>query len=268
MRREIEAALDNRRNIVPLMLEGSDFGKPPVAGQLTGKLAELKKYNGLESPKARFFSSEMERLRNKFLNVEVDAVLHPASDSAQQVAKEQKDKATMALGEALHQPWLSPEERAEMQQDLERGRDKTPDKAAAREAQVQRPAATKGGAPQLKFTKRSLMVAISSAVAATIVGITLYQATLYTRQTTPAPANQTVPSVTGWPFTIRSDTEATGDLGFVKDDVRSVRECAQSCDQLGTCNVFSYNKSSRTCHLYSHAFRFSPNVNYVSGTRN
>jgi TIR domain len=37
MRREIEAALDNRRNIVPLMLEGADFGKPPLAGQLTGK---------------------------------------------------------------------------------------------------------------------------------------------------------------------------------------------------------------------------------------
>jgi hypothetical protein len=38
----------------------------------------------------------MELLRSKFLNVEVDAVLHPASDSAQQVAKEQKDKATEA----------------------------------------------------------------------------------------------------------------------------------------------------------------------------
>jgi hypothetical protein len=265
MRREIEAALDSRRNIVPLMLEGFDFGKPPVAGQLTGKLAELKKYNGLEIPGVRFFSSEMERLRNKFLNVEVDAVLHPASDSAQQVAKEQKDKATMA---ALHQPWPSPEERAEMQRDLKRGRDKTPDEATAREARVQRPAATKGGAPQLKFTKRSLMIAISSTVAATIVGITLYQATLYTRQTTPAPANQLVPSVTGWPFTIKSDTEATGDLGFVKDEVRSVRECAQGCDQLTTCNVFSYNESSRTCYLYSHAFRFSPNVNYVSGIRN
>jgi phage-related holin len=43
----------------------------------------------------------MERLRNKFLNVPIDAVLHPASDSAQQVAKEQKDKATMAA-EAQH----------------------------------------------------------------------------------------------------------------------------------------------------------------------
>jgi len=97
MRREIEAALDNRRNIVPLMLEGFDFATPAIATQLTGKLVELKKYNGLEIPSARFFSSEMERLRNKFLNVEVDAVLHRASDSAQQTATEQKDKATKAV---------------------------------------------------------------------------------------------------------------------------------------------------------------------------
>jgi hypothetical protein len=100
MRREIEAALDSRRNIVPLMLAGFNFGAPATASQLTGKLAELKKYNALEIPKARFFDSEMERLRNRFLNVRVDAVLHPASESAQRVAKEQKDKASIALGEA------------------------------------------------------------------------------------------------------------------------------------------------------------------------
>ena len=38
----------------------------------------------------------MERLR-KFLSVPLDTVLHPASDSAQQVAAEQKDKVAMAL---------------------------------------------------------------------------------------------------------------------------------------------------------------------------
>jgi tetratricopeptide (TPR) repeat protein len=112
MRREIEAALDSQRNIVPLMLAGFDFGKPAVAGQLTGKLAALKEYNGLEIPKG-YFSPAMERLRNKFLSVSLDTVLHPASLSAQQAATEQKDKATMALGDALHQPWLSPEERRE-----------------------------------------------------------------------------------------------------------------------------------------------------------
>jgi TIR domain len=104
MRREIEAALDSQRNIVPLMLAGFSFGTPAIASQLTGKLAALKDYNGIEIPKARFFSSEMERLRNRFLNVRVDAILHPASDSAQQVAKEQKDKATVALGDEQRKP--------------------------------------------------------------------------------------------------------------------------------------------------------------------
>jgi hypothetical protein len=79
------------------MLEGFDFGAPAIASQLTGKLAALKEYNGLEIPKVRFFSSEMDHLRNRFLSVPVDAVLHPASLFAQQAATEQKDKAAMAL---------------------------------------------------------------------------------------------------------------------------------------------------------------------------
>lgn len=35
------------RNVVPLMLEGFDFGTPSVAERLTGTLAPLKRYNGL-----------------------------------------------------------------------------------------------------------------------------------------------------------------------------------------------------------------------------
>src|SRR6516162_11483695 len=87
MRREIEAALDSQRNIVPLMFPGFDFDTSATANQLMGKLATLKQYNGLPIP-ASFFPEAMGRLRNKFLNVPVDAVLYPASDSAQQVAKE------------------------------------------------------------------------------------------------------------------------------------------------------------------------------------
>jgi hypothetical protein len=93
MRREIEAALDSRRNIVPLMFEGFNFS---TVSQLTGKLAALQQYNGLFVPMA-YFPQALERLRNKFLNVPIDAVLHTASDSAQQAAKEQKDKAALAL---------------------------------------------------------------------------------------------------------------------------------------------------------------------------
>jgi TIR domain len=96
MRLEIEAALDSHRNIVPLMLAGFDFGTPAIASQLIGRLQVLKEYNGLRIPEG-YFSPAMDRLRNKFLNVPVDAVLHSASDSAQQVATEQKSKATRAL---------------------------------------------------------------------------------------------------------------------------------------------------------------------------
>jgi hypothetical protein len=104
MRREIEAALETQRNIVPLMLEGFDFGTLPVASQPTGKLAALKQYNGLPVPKG-YFPQAMERLRNKFLSVSVDTVLQPATLSARQAAAEQKGKAVMALageGEQFH----------------------------------------------------------------------------------------------------------------------------------------------------------------------
>jgi tetratricopeptide (TPR) repeat protein len=95
LRREIEAALDSRRNIVPLTVEGFDFGAPAIANQLIGKLALLKQYNAL-SIAPEFFFEAMEKLRNRRLNVALDAVLHPASLSARQAATEQKGAAAMA----------------------------------------------------------------------------------------------------------------------------------------------------------------------------
>ncbi|MGA2350143.1 MAG: tetratricopeptide repeat protein [Terracidiphilus sp.] len=95
LRREIETALDTRRNIVPLMLEGFDFGTPKIASQLTGKLVTLKGYNGLSIP-PDYFLEAMDRLRNRFLNVPLTAVLHPASLSAQVAATEQKAVAEAA----------------------------------------------------------------------------------------------------------------------------------------------------------------------------
>ena len=51
LRREIETALETKRNIVPLMLEGFDFGSPGIAEQLVGgTLAPLKSYNALRVP--------------------------------------------------------------------------------------------------------------------------------------------------------------------------------------------------------------------------
>ena len=95
LRREIETALVNQRNIVPLMLEGFDFGTPKIASQLTGTLEALKHYNGLSIP-PEYFMEAMERLRSRYLNVPLTAVLHPASLSAQRAVTEQKAAAQAA----------------------------------------------------------------------------------------------------------------------------------------------------------------------------
>jgi tetratricopeptide (TPR) repeat protein len=81
LRREIETALEARCNIVPLMLEGFDFKTPSNASRLTGQLSALKDYNALRVY-AEYFAAAMDRLREKFLNVPLEAVLHPASLSA------------------------------------------------------------------------------------------------------------------------------------------------------------------------------------------
>lgn len=92
LRREIETALDAGRNIVPLLLDGFDFSSATVTNQLFGKLAALKRYNALRVP-ADYFSEAMGRLRERFLNVPLDAVLQPASSFAQEAAREHQSAA-------------------------------------------------------------------------------------------------------------------------------------------------------------------------------
>lgn len=86
LRHEIETALANHRNIVPLLLEGFDFGSFTIANQLKGTLAALKGYSGLSIP-PEYFMEAMDRLRTRYLNVPLTAVLHPASPSAQRAAR-------------------------------------------------------------------------------------------------------------------------------------------------------------------------------------
>jgi TIR domain/Sel1 repeat len=96
LRREIETALEVQRNIVPLMLEGFDFGTPEIARQLkVGSLPALRRYNALPVP-AAYFAEAMDRLREKFLNVPLDGVLHPVSLFAQRAAKDQQAAAQTA----------------------------------------------------------------------------------------------------------------------------------------------------------------------------
>ena len=68
LRREIELAIENKRNIIPLIMEGFDFGSITTVNALTGKLASLKNYNGIGIP-AEYFDEAMAKLRSeRFLN--------------------------------------------------------------------------------------------------------------------------------------------------------------------------------------------------------
>src|SRR5262245_32651949 len=95
LRREIEIAIDAGRNIVPLMLEGFNFDTPSIAKHLTGKMALLRRYSGLNIP-ADYFDAAMDRLRDRYLHVALEAVLHPASAVAQRAALDQQAAAGKA----------------------------------------------------------------------------------------------------------------------------------------------------------------------------
>lgn len=93
LRREIETALDEKRNIVPVFLEGFSFGDESISKHLTGKLANLKNYNGQNVP-AGFFEEAMQKIREKFLNVSLDAVLHPVPVKVQKEVRKQQEAAS------------------------------------------------------------------------------------------------------------------------------------------------------------------------------
>jgi tetratricopeptide (TPR) repeat protein len=121
LRREIETALDSKRNIVPLMLEGFDFASPSIASQLTGKLAALRHINAM-TVSAEYFDAAMDKLRNRFLNRALETEVQPASPIAVQAATE-------AMAAAAQAPKVA-EEELTAQQWFERGYEsKNPDDA-------------------------------------------------------------------------------------------------------------------------------------------
>lgn len=98
LRREIETAISEKRNIIPLFFDGFNFETPSISKNLKGKLATIKKYSGLEIPPG-YFDAAMERLCNQYLNVALDAILHPISDEIQRVVVEQKIAANKAISQ-------------------------------------------------------------------------------------------------------------------------------------------------------------------------
>ena len=113
LRREIETAVDEKRNIVPIFFDGFDFGTPSIKKKLKGKLGQLKKYNGLEIP-PNYFYEGMIRIDENFLNIPLDAVLHPVSADVQKIVEEQKAAAEKARQDEKDREKFEVEEKARL----------------------------------------------------------------------------------------------------------------------------------------------------------
>jgi formylglycine-generating enzyme required for sulfatase activity len=96
LRREIETAIDEKRNIIPLFFNGFQFGDPSVTQKLTGKLKNLSRYNGLNVHED-YFDEAMHRLPVQYLNIPLDTVLHPVSTEVQRVVRAEQVAADQAL---------------------------------------------------------------------------------------------------------------------------------------------------------------------------
>ena len=120
------------------------FGLPPIANRLTGKLAALKQYNALPVP-AAYFGEAMGRLRDKFLNVPLEAIFHPASAPAQKaaVAQQVAASAAHAVGqrELTAQEWpAEAEARQRAEEERRRRVEEKAQRKAAEEAEARRKA--------------------------------------------------------------------------------------------------------------------------------
>ena len=96
LRREIETAVDEKRNIIPLLFDGFNFGSPAIIEKLTGKLDAIPRYNALDIPSG-YFMEAMERLRRRYLNIPLEAVTHPVSTEVRKVVQEEQVAADKAL---------------------------------------------------------------------------------------------------------------------------------------------------------------------------
>ncbi|HRF97538.1 MAG TPA: tetratricopeptide repeat protein, partial [Aggregatilineales bacterium] len=84
LRREIETAIDTKRNIVPLLFDGFNWGN--MGRYLVGKMTVLNTYNALDVP-ANYFDEAMNRLRTRYLNIPIEAVLHPTPHADEAVVE-------------------------------------------------------------------------------------------------------------------------------------------------------------------------------------
>jgi len=104
MRFEIKTAMACERNVVPVTLDGFNFGDPVLAEKITGEFDQLSHYQALRVPiELEYFDAAMDRLRAEFLNVPLEAVTHPTSTQVAELVSRSQAEADVA-------PAVTPEE--------------------------------------------------------------------------------------------------------------------------------------------------------------
>ena len=91
LRREIEYAMELRRNVVPILVDDFRFDDNACA-YLTGKLRDLPRYNGLRLPHD-YFDEAMERLRTRFLKQPAQGEITPAPPQDAPVVQQKIEEA-------------------------------------------------------------------------------------------------------------------------------------------------------------------------------
>ena len=90
LRRTIVQAIDQRRNIILLLLEGFEFDSPVTIEAFKGDLSPLKDCNGLKIYTEDFYNG-LEKLRNEYLrSVPYDTPLKPLSNAVEKRTLEHK----------------------------------------------------------------------------------------------------------------------------------------------------------------------------------
>ena len=199
VRREIETAMDEKRNIVPLFFDGFSFGSPGVAEKLTGKLSDVKRYNGLDIPSG-YFPEAMERLSTRYLNVPLSAVLHPVSIEVKKVVKEEKNAANKALVE----------QKQEIKELVKPVKEKTekPKQAPVKEATESPSPFRRGDRGEVKWQSYALGAGILLIAALGIVGINSLIQNAGQRET-PSPTPTTERTITLIPKPTNTRVSAT-----------------------------------------------------------
>jgi Sel1 repeat/TIR domain len=90
LRREIEYALELRRNVVPILVNDFRFDDHAYT-HLTGKMRDLHRYNGLTLPQD-YFNEAMDRLRTRFLKQPLEGAITPAPPQDAPVVQQKIDE--------------------------------------------------------------------------------------------------------------------------------------------------------------------------------